>query len=249
VTNEALAGESGLTHAGAAVFRAVRGGNAFEETVERLLQAIKLGVVVPGERLPAERDLATRLRVSRVTLREAIRALGEAGYIESRRGRYGGTFVCEELPPSSGTVATYTEAELGTTFADIVLFRNVLEVGAAEAAAAAALRQSERRHLRARLAQCSAAEIDDYRRMDSRLHLAVAEATGSESLTAAVADVRTRLNELLDAIPLIERNLEHSNAQHTLIVEAVLDGDAEAARREMAEHLSGTAALLRGFLT
>ena len=81
-----------------AVFRPVRAGNPFEETVERLLQAIKLGVVGPGERLPAERDLAARLNVSRVTLREAIKALTDAGYVESRRGRYGGTFVNEQLP-------------------------------------------------------------------------------------------------------------------------------------------------------
>jgi GntR family transcriptional regulator, L-lactate dehydrogenase operon regulator len=66
---------SGLTRADEAVFRPVREGNAFEETVERLLQAIRLAVVVSGERLPAERGLAGRFRVSRVTLREAIRAL------------------------------------------------------------------------------------------------------------------------------------------------------------------------------
>src|SRR5262245_31944567 len=75
------------------VWRPVRGGNAFEITVARLAQAIKLGLVSEGDRLPAERDLAERLQVSRVTLREAIRALREAGYLESRRGRTGGTFV------------------------------------------------------------------------------------------------------------------------------------------------------------
>src|SRR5258707_4261516 len=78
---------------GVPVWRPVRGGNAFEITVARLAQAIKLGLVAEGERLPSERDLAERLQVSRVTLREAIRALREAGYLESRRGRTGGTFV------------------------------------------------------------------------------------------------------------------------------------------------------------
>src|SRR5580698_10589419 len=62
-----------------ALFRPVRAGNAFEETVERLLQTIRLGVVGPGERLPAEREMAARLNVSRVTVREAIRALQQAG--------------------------------------------------------------------------------------------------------------------------------------------------------------------------
>src|SRR5882757_907335 len=75
------------------VWRPVRGGNAFEITVSRLAQAIRLGIVQVGERLPPERELAEQLRVSRVTLREAIRALREAGYLQSRRGRTGGTFV------------------------------------------------------------------------------------------------------------------------------------------------------------
>ena len=250
MTSERLPSDGSLTRADEAVFRPVREGNAFEETVERLLQAIKLGVVVPGERLPAERELAARFKVARVTLREAIRALADAGYVESRRGRYGGTFVRAELPPRRSPGAARRTAErMGPDFEDALLLREVLEVGAAEAAAASVLSQRERLHLRGRLDECAASAPKDYRRMDSRLHLAIAEVTGSASLTAAVADVRMRLNELLDAIPLLERNIGHSNAQHVLIVEAVLDGDAEAARRAMAEHLEGTSALLRGFLT
>jgi DNA-binding FadR family transcriptional regulator len=249
VTSERLPtdGSGSLTRADEAVFRPVREGNAFEETVERLLQAIKLGVVVPGERLPAERELAARFKVARVTLREAIRALADAGYVESRRGRYGGTFVRAEQPPRRSAGAARRTAEQ-MDFEDALLLRDVLERGAAEAAAASVLSQSERLHLRGCLDECAAAAPRDYRRMDSRLHLAIAEVTGSSSLTAAVADARMRLNALLDAIPLLERNIGHSNAQHVLIVEAVLDGDAEAARRAMAEHLDGTSALLRGFL-
>lgn len=95
-----------MVNAGEALFRPVRAGNAFEETVERLLQAIRLGVVGAGERLPSERELAERLGVSRVTLREAIRALSDAGYVESRRGRYGGTFVNETLPGRRNTHPT-----------------------------------------------------------------------------------------------------------------------------------------------
>jgi DNA-binding GntR family transcriptional regulator len=85
--------------------------------------------------------------------------------------------------------------------------------------------------------------------MDSRLHLAIAEVSGSPSLTSAVADVRMRLNALLDAIPLLERNIVHSDKQHRAVVEAILAGDPAAARRAMGEHLAGTAALLRAFLT
>ena len=92
-------------------------------------------------------------------------------------------------------------------------------------------------------------DLAEYRRKDSRLHLAIAEVTASALLTTAVADIRIRVNELLDAIPLIEVNLEHSTAQHKRIVARILSGKPTAARTAMAEHLDGTAALLRGFLS
>ena len=228
----------------AALFRPVRTRNAFEETVERLLQAIRLGVAGPGEKLPAERDLAARLGVSRVTLRDAIRAIADAGYVESRRGRYGGTFVAVTLPSPPPRPAP------GGDLDDVLTLRRVLESGAAEAAAARSLTPAERQHLTVALLEVSSVDIDggEYRRRDSRLHLAIAEVTASASLTSAVADVRTRVNELLDAIPLLAVNIEHSDAQHRSIVDAILAGDPAAARQAMDEHLDGTAALLRGFL-
>src|SRR3954453_22006158 len=85
-----------------ALLRPVRLGNAFEDTVGRLLETIRLGLLAPGESLPPQRELATRLGVSRDTVRDAIKSLAEAGYLVSRRGRYGGTFLPEEIPAPSG---------------------------------------------------------------------------------------------------------------------------------------------------
>lgn len=232
-----------------ALFRPVRTGNAFEETVERLLRAIKLGVVAVGDRLPAERELAARLGVARVTLREAIHALAEAGYVASRRGRYGGTFVTEPRPRHPLGEPDELARRLGESLDDTLTVRYVVETGAAEVAAQRTLTPGQRRHLADRLAETSTADLVEYRRKDSRLHLAIAEATGSASLTTAVADVRMRVNELLDEIPLLPPNLGHSNAQHEVIITAILGGDPPAARTAMAEHLAGTSALLHGFLS
>ena len=82
------------------VFSPVPVRNAFEVTVERLAQGIRLGVLVDGDRLPPERELAETFGVSRMTLREAIKALREAKLVESRRGRGGGTFVVRADPGS-----------------------------------------------------------------------------------------------------------------------------------------------------
>ncbi|GAA2859808.1 GntR family transcriptional regulator [Streptosporangium fragile] len=230
-------------------FRPVRAGNAFEETVERLLQVIKLGAVAHGEKLPPERELATRLGISRVTLREAIRALQEAGYLDVRRGRYGGAFVTYQPAPAQHEDLRRAVADMGTADLDDALtFRMAVECGAAQVLAGAELTLAQRRALRRRLEEVNSAGPDDYRRLDTAFHLAIAELTGSPLLAAACADARLRVTDLLNAIPVLQRNIEHAAVQHEAIVTAILTGDPDAARRAVTEHLEGTAALLRGFL-
>ena len=235
--------------AGDALFRPVRAGNAFEETVGRLLQAVRLGIVAPGEALPPERDLAARFSVSRDTVRDAIRSLSDAGFLVSRRGRYGGTFVVDELPsPGAIEGLAASTPPSPAEVDDVLALRGILETGAARLAAGRSLSAADRELLWARLQETAAASIADYRRLDSRLHLAIAELVGSPSLVPLLADNRTRVNELLERIPLLEPNIGHSNQQHEAIVVAILTGDAERAVAAMDEHLEGSAALLRGFL-
>src|ERR1700710_1965109 len=111
-----------------ALLRPVRPGNAFEDTVGRLLQTIRLGVIGPGESLPPERELAARLRVSRDTVREAIKSLADAGYLVSRRGRYGGTFLADELPIPGGTESDGAQGITRAELNDALVLREILEV-------------------------------------------------------------------------------------------------------------------------
>jgi DNA-binding FadR family transcriptional regulator len=247
-----MAAETREAPSGTPTWRPVRGGNAFEITVARLAQAIRLGLVAAGERLPPERELAEKLRVSRVTLRQAIGALREAGYLESRRGRSGGTFVV----PGGGPPAAPGERpdvaalarEMGETLHDALDFRRVLEPGAAALAATRPLAAADRAHLVGCLAASRDRDPAVRRHGDSRLHLAIASASGSASVAGAIADVQLRLDQLLASIPVLRRNLDHSDAQHTGVVEAILAGDPLAARTVMEEHCDATAELLRGLL-
>jgi len=232
----------------AAILRPVRQGNAFEESVERLLTVIKLGMVATGQRFPPERDLAKLLGVSRPTLREALRELQRAGYISSRRGRSGGTFVTYAPPAPDQGEARRLAIEQGDKLADALTFRLAVETGAAEILAGLLPREEPRQNLLARLAEVNAAGPHDYRRLDTLFHLTIAEQTGSSLLLAACTDARMRLNGLLNAIPVLQRNIDNTAVQHAAIVTAILAGDGAAARAAVAEHLAGTASLLRGFL-
>ena len=96
------------------LFAPVRSQTAFEETLERLGTAIKLGLLEPGTRLPAERDLCEQLGIARSTLRQALTALVQSGYLHAVRGRGGGTFVADRPPvsepPSEDLLATWRDA-------------------------------------------------------------------------------------------------------------------------------------------
>ncbi|MGK9149177.1 GntR family transcriptional regulator [Plantibacter flavus] len=235
------------------LLRPGRSGNAFEETMQRLLQSIRLGLIAPGGRLPAERELASMQGVSRDTVRDAIAALTEAGYLTSRRGRYGGTFVMDELPddapPSDAASAPDARRAIPSAeIEDTLILRSILEVGAAREAAQCKLSGSDRERLWQAFEDCRGAAPTDYRRQDSRLHLLIAELVGAPSLLPLVAESRMRVNELLNGIPLLAVNIAHSDEQHERIVKSILRGHPEEAAQAMAEHVAGSEALLRGFL-
>ncbi|CAM5665060.1 hypothetical protein SANTM175S_06325 [Streptomyces antimycoticus] len=127
----------------APVLRPVRAGNGFEEALEQILQVLRLGLVPDGGRLPAERELADRLRISRVTLREVLKVLQDQGLVESRRGRYGGTFVRARPEPAQGGEDELRRRVAAVDVEDTLRFREVLEVGAAGLCAAHGLGEGQ----------------------------------------------------------------------------------------------------------
>ena len=219
--------------------------NAFEVTVERLAQSIRLGVLIGGERLPPERELAETLGVSRVTLREAIGALRSAGLIESRRGRGGGTFV---VSPRASRARTARRQPAAADLDDMLDLRRIVEPGAAALAATRTLTAADRATLQRFLRESTTCSAGRRRLADSRLHMAIAAASESPSVVSVVGDVQLKLTEALRRIPVIPANIEHSDRQHAAVVAAILAGEPDVARSTMEEHLDASAALLRGLL-
>jgi GntR family transcriptional repressor for pyruvate dehydrogenase complex len=230
-----------------AVLRPVRGHHAFESCVEQLATAIRLGVFPLGAALPPERELAERMGVSRATLREAIAGLRAADMVQTTRGRGGGTVVSYR-PSDPGSDADGI-AGRREELLDSLVFRRVVEPGACYVAASRTLAASERMLLTTALAEVDAAAGPaEHRQADSRLHLAIASVCDSPMTVQAVTEVQVCLHDMLQAIPVLEVNIDHSNAQHRAIVSAIVKGEATKARRAMEQHCDDTAALLRGLL-
>ena len=114
------------------VFTPVRGAGAVAETVARLGEAIGLGLLKPGDRLPSEMQLASALGISAVSLRSALVVLRSAGLIETRRGRGGGTFI---TPGAAQALLPEAEAPEAHELEDLATERAVVEGGAAALAA------------------------------------------------------------------------------------------------------------------
>lgn len=232
-----------------AVLRPVRAHHAFESCVEQLGTAIRLGVYPRGSALPPERDLATRLHVSRATLREAMVALREAGLVQTKRGRGGGTVVTLKPQTPSARAAARISAARRRKWLDSLDFRRIVEPGAAQLAAQIDLTETRRAQLELAHQDVAAARKPaEHRQADSRFHLTVAAMTESPQLIEAVTSVQATLHEMLSAIPVLHPNIAHSDRQHAAVARAILGHKPDRARRAMEQHCDDTAALLRGLL-
>jgi DNA-binding FadR family transcriptional regulator len=224
------------------VFEPVQLPTMFEETVERLGTAIRLGLLAPGTRLPSERSLAHQLGISRSTLRLAINTLVQTGHLVSTRGRRGGTFVAEHPPLAERSGLLGDEAQA------VLDYRLAIEVGAAILAA-------ERAHVDQldRLdglveVMAAAQDFEQYRRADMRFHIGVAEAAGSPRLVRAMTEVQGQLSGLIAEIPHPDQVLTHSNEQHRRLVGLFRNCDAKHAGSLMREHIRGTEHILAGLI-
>lgn len=156
---------------------------------DALRRRILLGGYQVGARLPTERDLATALGVGRTTVREAVRTLAAEGLVQTRLGRSGGTVVIAPAPSTGKRrrVAGQIAAQLD----DLMRFRIAVEPLAARLAAERA-GAVQRRQLAA-VAATESTDLPSYHRLDSRLHLLIAELSGHRLLAESIATARAEM--------------------------------------------------------
>jgi GntR family transcriptional repressor for pyruvate dehydrogenase complex len=219
-----------------------------DDVVDRLVTAVALGLYVPGQQLPTERDLATMLQVSRSSVREALQQMTASGYLEVRRGRNGGYFVRAEWGPSSAERVKRHLIANWAEFEQIFDARTLIEPLIAHAAALR-YRPEDARAIKAALqAYLDAPDHDASRRADGSLHLAIAKATQNPILVGISVDLRTKISLNLGAEPYTDEVRRIAIRQHQDLVAAVLEGRAEEAAAIAAVHFTLSENLIRALV-
>lgn len=234
---------SGLTTAAVRALQALGNGQAgrADQIADRLAEAIRLGLIAPGERLPSEAVLSDQLGVATLTLREALATLRERGLVVTRRGRAGGSFVAR---PADGPNSRPGQADLTVRQLRELGDLRLAIFGTAAALAARRATTPEIQTLRRRAARLAAANTAAERRQaDTEFGVAVALAAQSPRLTQEEANLRAEWGDLSWTLL---GDADHAQAVRgrLALVDAVAAGDAERARRLAEQQVADEVELL-----
>ena len=223
---------------------------ATEQAVGAIMHLLTSGELGPGDRLPAERDLALRLGVSRSTIREAIRGLEMMRVLQVRHGE--GIFVTSlDAPLLLEAVGFALQLMRDHEVVDLLELRAILE-GAAASLASARMTDEQRHTLLRRLEQLDAASTaDELLEADIAFHAAMTAGAGNVVLASLLEtfSARTYRARHLNAGLGLEEALVRSRTSHRRIYEAVVARDPEAARASASAHVANLAGWLRNVLT
>lgn len=219
------------------VFSPLSESGRVDEVAQRITAAVHLGLLVDGEQLPSETELAAQLSVSTVTLREALVNLRAQGLIETRRGRNGGSFIRVGTGTPKEVLYGRLRSLSATEWRDLGDEQMAVESAIAFVAAERATDEDvERLHTVMELLPAAATPAARYQ-ADSRFHLALAVASQSERLTRSAIRI---LGETADVmwLPNPDDELDQSAVQqaHAEIVAAIEAEDSELAARLARAH-------------
>jgi GntR family transcriptional repressor for pyruvate dehydrogenase complex len=223
--------------------RALEGST--EQVVAHIRHLIERGQLRPGDRLPAERDLATQIGVSRPTVRIGLSALATMGVVRSRHGS--GTYIPDGPPTLGSEPLSFLAALHGFTREEMYEARRLLEVGAAGMAAERAT-PDQLATLADEVSNLFAA-LDDpvvFLLHDIKFHREVAAASGNPIIASLVEMVSAlyydRRRET--AKQASGRGLREAAEDHRRIYQAIRARDPGAASNAMNEHLTRASAHL-----
>jgi GntR family transcriptional regulator, transcriptional repressor for pyruvate dehydrogenase complex len=214
---------------------------AYEDIVQQIRTLIEEGKLKRNDHLPSERDLSETFRVSRTTVREAIRTLESMKLLQSRQGN--GTYVIAssaEALIQPLAAALFNEKD---DIRDIFTIRKIIEPHVAELAAEnASPEEIEEMEKILGMQESSIGRGENIIETDSAFHNLMATATKSRVMERLIIALIDLLKQLREQYLFEDENDERARMSlngHQRILAAIKQGDREAARTSMIEHLEG----------
>lgn len=219
------------------MYTPIHSGRLYEQIVAQIEERILNGELRPGDKLPAERELAEQFGVSRTAIREAMKALMQSGLVVIQPGR--GTFVTDStsmVVRQSIDMLVRVGSETGIK--DIIEVREILEPEIAALAAVRASSEDIQSMEEAVKAMDQAMDDPDtFIEADLDFHLALAQGSNNALIPVLIDSLVDLLREHRKRAASVEGGLERGQLYHKIIFEAVKRNDANAARDSMQAHL------------
>lgn len=209
-----------------------------DQVVSYVRTRIESGALRPGDRLPAERELAVHIGVSRPTVRAGLKALAAIGVVQARRGS--GTYIPDGPPALGSEPLSFLAALHGFSREEMYEARRILEVGAAGLAAERAnAAQVEAIGVEVRRMFSALADPHRFLVHDINFHRAIAAASGNPIVASLVEMVSVLYYEKRRRVVARAsfRDLEDAARMHERIFDAISQRHAENARALMSAHL------------
>jgi GntR family transcriptional repressor for pyruvate dehydrogenase complex len=217
---------------------------AYELVAEQIRRAMHLGLLVPGDRLPAERNLALQLGVARMTVREAIKVLEHQGRVTVRRGAHGGIFIREQSVNANELIRL--EADTDRAINDVYEFREIIEGASARFAAERAtakdiqrlrtLSRSMENILTAHFKHPLPSHVSEFLALDSQFHSEIAKISRNHFIREAI---ERGLSARYSSFGAVFRVLTADATKgHEEVIEAITAHDSARAERIMRAHVS-----------
>lgn len=219
-------------------YELVQTSRAFEEVMAQLRRLALQGLLKPGDRLPAERDLALRLGVSRNTIREALRGLEMAGVLELRKGAHGGAFL---ISPTGLTVSTGLQDmfQLGSVTPAQLTEARLQVTGVVVRLACERIREEDIQELERSVEEAKQAGKEGdmvlRSRINLRFHKILARSTDNPIFVAIMEGLIAIMEHFVDTLGPPESPAVF--ASRAKIIAALRSRDADAATAEMDKYL------------
>lgn len=218
------------------MFKPIKKAKVYEEIVAKIKDMVEKGRFKSGDQLPVERELAEVFRVSRSSVREALRSLESQGFIESRQGD--GTYIARQpvesiVRPLASVILTEKDDQM-----ELFEMRRMIEPDLAYLAAERATEEEIAMMEKVLSLQQEQIDRGDYETdVDRNFHYIMARAARNKALLRITDNIIDLLAESREQYLQVEGRPQKSILRHREVLEAIRDRDPERAEKCMLEHL------------